>query len=159
MPREVNRLWNSYLKFQNPRRAKKSDEVEDFDQRSLSILERIEKRQIETLKRLQTLEDAVKENTKTTKNVTDSLEALWGRMEDMSGQVSTLQAEASTLGKASTELRDKVNDMDAYSRRWNLRVAGIPERTGEDMKKIIIDLFGQISPDIADQLALTVRWI
>ncbi|CAJ1069843.1 Hypothetical predicted protein [Xyrichtys novacula] len=39
-----------------------SDVVEDSDQRSLSILERIEKRQIETLKRLETLEDAVKEN-------------------------------------------------------------------------------------------------
>ncbi|CAJ1069844.1 PREDICTED: probable G-protein coupled receptor 135 [Xyrichtys novacula] len=77
-------------------------------------------------------------------------------MEDMSGQMTTLQAETSTLGKASMELRSKFNDMDAYSRRWNLRVAGIPERTGEDIKKIIIDLFGQISPDIADQLALTV---
>ena len=46
--------------------------------------------------------------------------------------------------------------MDAYSRRWNLRVAGIPEMMGEDMKKITIDLFGQISPEIVTQLALTV---
>ncbi len=74
----------------------------------------------------------------------------------MSGQVNTLQAEAATLGKTSTELRHKYNDMDAYLRRWNLRVAGIPEKMGEDIKKIIIDLFGQISPDIANQLALTV---
>lgn len=133
-----------------------SDESEVCEMVSLSILERIEKRQVESLERLQSLEDAVKENTKTTKTVTDSLEALWGRVEDMAGQVNTLQAEAAALGKTNTELRDKYNDMDAYSRRWNLRVAGIPEKTGEDIKKIIIDLFGQISPDIANQLALTV---
>lgn len=90
----------------------------------------------------------------TTKSVADSLKALWGRMEDMSGQVSTLQAEVATLGKASTELRDKYNDMDAYSRRWNLRVNEIPEKMGENIKRI--DLFGQISPDIANQSAFTV---
>lgn len=121
---------------------------------SLSIFERIGKRQVESLKRLQSLEDAVKGNTKTMKSVADSLKALWGRMEDMSGRVSTLQAEVATLGKASTELRDKYNDMDAYSRRWNLRVNGIPEKMGENIKRI--DLFGQISPDIANQLAFTV---
>lgn len=83
---------------------------------SLSILERIEKRQVESLKRLQSLEDAVKENTKTTKSVTDSLEALWGQVEDMARQVNTLQAEATALGKTSMELRDKYSDTDAYSR-------------------------------------------
>lgn len=76
------------------------------------------------------------------KSVIVSLEALWGRVDDMSGQVRTLQAEAATLGKVNTELREKYNDMDAYSRWWNLRVAGIHERTGYCIKKIIIDLFG-----------------
>lgn len=76
-----------------------SDEPEGSDLMSLSIFERIEKRQAESLKRPQSLEDAVKENTKTTKSAADSPEALWGRMEDTSGQVSTLQAEVATLGK------------------------------------------------------------
>lgn len=133
-----------------------SDEPEVSELVSVSILERIEKRQVESLKRLQSLEHAVKENTKTTKSVKDSLEALWGRVDDMAGQVNTLQSEAAALRKKNTELQDKFNNLDAYWRRWNLRVAGIPESPGEDIKKIIVDLFGQISPDIANQLALTV---
>lgn len=61
------------------------------------------------------------------KSVTGSLEALWGRVEDMSGQVNTLQAEAATLGKTSTELRHTYNDMGAYLRRsewWDTREDG-----------------------------------
>lgn len=126
-----------------------SDEPEVSELVSVSILERIEKRQVESLKRLQSLEHAVKENTKTTKSVKESLEALWGRVDDMAGQVNTLQSEAAALRKKNTELQDKFNNLDAYWRRWNLRVAGIPESPGEDIKKIIVDLFGQISPDRA----------
>lgn len=53
----------------------------------------------------------------------------------MSGQANTLQAEIATLGKASMEFRDKYNDMGAFLRRWNLRVNGIPEKTGRIFKK------------------------
>lgn len=53
-------------------------------------------------------------------------------------------------------LKDKCNELDSYKRRWNLRVAGVPKHAGENIKKTIIDLFCQVSPDIADQLAFSV---
>ena len=37
-----------------------------------------------------------------------------------------------------------------------MRIAGIPDRSGEDVKKIVISLFSLISPGIADQLAHSV---
>lgn len=47
-------------------------------------------------------------------------------------------------------------ELDAYKRRWNLRVSGIQEQQGEDVRKILIDLFGKVSPEIADQLVYTL---
>lgn len=71
-------------------------------------------------------------------------------------KADNLQARVETLEKENTTLREKCNDLDAYKRRWNLRVAGISEQTGENVKKLVISLFRQISPDIGEQLPLSV---
>ncbi len=124
--------------------------------RLLSVMERVERMQEESLRRPRSLEATVKTNTDTLKSVTDSLE-FWGKqVEDVTKKADNLQTRAETLEKENTVLREKCNDLDAYKRRWNLRVAGIPERSGENAKKIITDLFSQISPDISDQLPLSV---
>lgn len=132
------------------------DEQPVTNSRLLSVMERIEKMQEESLRRLQSVEATVKDNTDTLKNVTDSLEFLGEKVEDVTKQVETLQTRVLTLEKENAVLREKCNSMDTYKRRWNLRVAGIPERPGEDVKRIIIDLFSQVSPGIADQLSLSV---
>ncbi len=102
------------------------------------------------------VETTVKGNTDTLKSVIDSLEYLGRQVEDVTKKTDDLQIRVETLEKENTVLREKNNDLDAYKRRWNLRIAGIPERSGENIKMMVIDLFGQISPDISDQLPLTV---
>ena len=113
--------------------------------RLLSAMERVERMQEESLRRPQSLETTVKGNTDTLKSVTDSLEFLGRQVEDLTKKADRVET-----------LREKCNDLDAYKRRWNLRVAGIPEQTGENVKKVITDLFSQISPDISGQLPLSV---
>lgn len=141
-------------------RAKKSRSGEDeqpvFTSRLLAAMERVERMQEESLRRLRSLETSVKTNTDTLRSVTDSLEFLGKQVEDVTKKTDNLQTRVETLEKENTVLREKCNDLDAYKRRWNLRVAGIPERPGENVKKIITDLFSQISPDIGDQLPLAV---
>lgn len=122
----------------------------------LTVMERIEKMQEESLRRLQSLETTVKDNTQTIKSVTDSLEFLGKQVEDVTLHVDSLQSQVETLVKENTVLRDKCSNLEAYQRRWNLRVAGIPERAGEDVKKTIIDILGLVSPDIAEQLHFSV---
>lgn len=122
----------------------------------LSVMERIEKMQAESLKRLHLVEAAVKDNTNTLKCVTDSLEFLGKQVEDVTQRVDTLKTQVETLEKENAALRLKCSDMDAYRRRWNLRGAGIPETPGENIKSTIIDLLSQVSPDIAGQLGFSV---
>ncbi len=132
------------------------DEQSEPDSRLLSAMERVERMQEESLRRLRSLEITVKGNTDTLKSVTDSLEFMGKQVEDVTKKADNLQARVETLEKENATLREKCNDLDAYKRRWNLRIAGIPEQTGENVKKLVIDLFSQISSDISEQLPLSV---
>ena len=49
-----------------------------------------------------------------------------------------------------------MNDMDVYSRRWNLKVSGIPEAEGENTKMMVMEIFSRVSPALADSLQKTV---
>ena len=51
---------------------------------------------------------------------------------------------------------DCVNEMDAYKRRWNLKISGVPEQEGENVKMTMIDLLSRISPGIKDSLQNSV---
>lgn len=122
----------------------------------MTVMERIERMQEESLRKLHSLETTVKDNTQTIKSVTDSLEYLGRQVEDVSLQVDSLQTHVETLEKENAVLRDRWSSLETSQRRGNLRVAGVPERTGEDIKKTIIDILAQVSPDIAQDLHLSV---
>ncbi|XP_049923494.1 uncharacterized protein LOC126404357 [Epinephelus moara] len=113
-----------------------------------AAMERIERLQMKTLKGTHSVENTVKE-------VKDTLDGMGKQMEEIT-KVQTLEMTVTALQKEKAELREKCDKLEAYRRRWNLRVAGIPETTSEDTRKIITDLFGQVSPGIKEQLELTV---
>ncbi|KAL1247123.1 hypothetical protein QQF64_022499 [Cirrhinus molitorella] len=78
------------------------------------------------------------------------------QVEEVTSKVSSLETKVESLEKENRVLRNKCEEMDAYKRRWNLRVSGIPEQRGEDVRKILVDLFSKVSPEIGDQLIYTV---
>ena len=114
-----------------------------------AAIERIERLQMETLTRTHSVESTVKE-------VKDTLDGMGKQLEEVTTKVQTLEMTVTALQKERADLREKCDELEAYRRRWNLRVAGIPETTGEDTRGIITDLFGQVSPGIKEQLELTV---
>ncbi|CAM4277722.1 unnamed protein product [Leuciscus chuanchicus] len=105
---------------------------------------------------MQSLETTVQVNTASLNSVTEALEFMSNQIEEVSGKVSSLQNRVESLEKENCVLRDKCEELDAYKRRWNLRVSGIQEQRGEDVRKILIDLFCKVSPEIADQLVYTL---
>ncbi|KAK7878341.1 hypothetical protein WMY93_031058 [Mugilogobius chulae] len=122
----------------------------------LSVVQNVEKMQVETLNKLTSLESSVNKNTCNIKTLSESMDAMGKQMEEICSETTSVQAKVNLLEKENLALRNKCDQLDAYSRRLNLRVSGVPEHAAEDVKKIVIDLFGLISPSIAHQLPLTV---
>lgn len=64
----------------------------------------------------------------------------------MTVKVLSLQSKVESLEKENITLKEKCSGLDSYKRRWNLRVAGIPEHEGENVKMVVIDIFRSLSP-------------
>ncbi|XDV17573.1 hypothetical protein PO909_023408 [Leuciscus waleckii] len=67
-------------------------------------------------------------------------------IKDCKSQVQTTGREVSVLKKNNEELRERVLELERYKRRWNLRIRGIKEKEGEDIRMVVTDLLVKISP-------------
>ncbi|RXM98239.1 hypothetical protein EOD39_13379 [Acipenser ruthenus] len=88
--------------------------------------------------------------------LSSSLESLGSEYGNAFQKVDLLKKERTALRKENTSLKSRCSDMERYRKRWNLRIAGIPKVDVEDIKKKVIDLCSEISPDIAGKLNVSV---
>ncbi|KAK7939191.1 hypothetical protein WMY93_002517 [Mugilogobius chulae] len=49
-------------------------------------------------------------------------------------------------------MEEKLNELEGYHRRWNLRLYGLPEQEGEDAKRRVIDICRAVIPGAAEGL-------
>lgn len=115
----------------------------------LAAIERIERMQEKSLERVCSVEGTVNA-------VKVKLDGMGKQMSEIMSKVEVLETQAVTLQEENVELRDKYNKLEAHSRRSNLRVHGIPEKAGENTRRLIVDLFGQVSPRTRGDLELMV---
>ncbi|KAL0148010.1 hypothetical protein M9458_056684, partial [Cirrhinus mrigala] len=118
----------------------------------LAAIEKVSKLQEESLVKLQSVGASVKENTSSICKLTCSLEAMNRQVEDVMDKVLSLQSKVEMLEKENKSLKEKCCGLDSYKRRWNLRVAGIPEREGENVKMVVTELFRSLSPLSTEKL-------
>lgn len=71
-------------------------------------------------------------------------------------KVASLENVVSSLSKENESLRQSCLELDEYKRIWNLRVAGVPESNNENVKNVILEIFGNVSPESAASLANSV---
>uniref|UniRef100_A0AAV2J2G1 Uncharacterized protein n=1 Tax=Knipowitschia caucasica TaxID=637954 RepID=A0AAV2J2G1_KNICA len=67
-----------------------------------------------------------------------------------------LQSESLTQQKHIKELEDRIEEQERYHRQWSLCLYRLPEREGEDLKKIVIDICRAIAPETESVLLLFV---
>lgn len=56
-------------------------------------------------------------------------------------------------------LRERQEDAERYSRRWNLRLINLPEKpnkTAEMVRKEVFDIMGQITPEDSNKLVFLI---
>lgn len=98
------------------------------------------------------MKEVISENTRQITSVKEAIKF-------MSAEVNSLKAKygvvESTLGKmeqTSMEQDRRLSQLESYSRWWNLRLYGIPEREREDVRGRVIEVCQHLLPGDKDKL-------
>lgn len=77
----------------------------------------------------------------------DSIESLKESTEFLAREVQTVKADVVIVKQVNekqegriAKLEEKVNEMERYHRRWNLRLYGLEEKEGENVKERVIEI-------------------
>lgn len=89
----------------------------------------------------------VNKNTTDIEDLKRSVEHGSLEVDDLKTENAMLKNKCQTLEKKVEEMEKKVNDADSYSRRMNLKIYGIPEGPGEDIRSKVMNVLLAVLPD------------
>lgn len=135
-------------------RKDKSDSITNAT--LLAAINKIGENQASFLQKLQCIEKWVNENTDAIRTLSTTVGDAKEQMSGLTANVKVMEQKISALSKENDVLRDRVNELDAYKRRWNLKISGVPERENENVKMSVVDLLSRVSPGIRDNLQNSV---
>lgn len=79
--------------------------------------------------------------------------------EEMKGlgfQVKETEDKVKSLDKRTEEIKGKAEEVEWYSRRWNLRLINLPEKENEDVREEVLKIMSQIAPDEKSKLGFLI---
>ena len=87
------------------------------------------------------LTESIENNFKSIQMLFTSVQAVEERVVDLTSRVDPLELQIKSLSAENKKLLERSDDMDAYSRRWNLKIFRTPETEGENMKMMVFEIF------------------
>ncbi|KAL7400475.1 hypothetical protein ABVT39_012800 [Epinephelus coioides] len=103
------------------------------------------------------LEKLIKENAENIDALKESSEFLFKEIQDVKTDVTEMKTTVTSHEKRVSELEDRVNEAECYQRRWNMRLYGLKEQEGEDVKRQVIEICHAIIPEIRDSLCFHIN--
>lgn len=125
------------------------------DNENAEILEAIRElsgKHDETFRKISAIERTTESTSKQMEKLTTTVQKL---TVDVNQQKQTLESMKSVVSKLQTEnktLKADIADCQRYSRRWSLKIHGLREEEGEDIRSKIIDTLGKMAPKLRDGL-------
>ncbi|KAM4563417.1 uncharacterized protein PAE49_011494 isoform 1-T1 [Odontesthes bonariensis] len=77
-------------------------------------------------------------------------------MKGLNFQAKETEDKVITLDKRVDELKEKTEEGERYSRRWNLRLINLPEKENEDVRHEVLKILSQIAPDEKSKMGFLV---
>lgn len=108
---------------------------------------------------LRKVESKVDDFSEKLENQSDMFAELLQRIEDNGkaiavchSRVDVVETNCKRLEKENAVLKEKVLEVERYKRRWNLRLSGLKEQDGENIREKIEELLLKIFPHWADNI-------
>lgn len=129
--------------------------------KELSILinnrsDALERMVAENARSIASMKETVNENTKQIADVKTAVEFACAEVNDVKGQLGIMETQVKKIEAKSSEHEQRLSHLEAYTRRWNLRIYGMPEKEREDVRERVIQVCQQLLPEAKDKLPYTV---
>lgn len=140
------------------RKTENADTTEILSQlRELSRLinsrsDALEKMVGENSRVIASMKETINENSKQISGVKDVIDFMSAEVKDVKVKVGATESLAKRNEINCHEQEQRLLHLEAYSRRWSLRVHGVLESEREDVRGKIINICQQLMPDARDKL-------
>ena len=108
------------------------------------------------LEKLSSIEKSSQATAKAMEALTATVQSLLNQVTTHSEKIQKIDLETEKLLKENLQLKIKLNDMQRHGRLWNLKIHGVKEENGEDIRQITINILSKVAPQISDKMALAV---
>lgn len=98
------------------------------------------------------MKESINENTKQISGIKDVIDFMSAEVKDLKVKLGVTESLAKRVELNSRQQEERLLYLETYSRRWNLRVHGVPENEREDVRGKIVDVCQQLLPDAKDKL-------
>lgn len=106
----------------------------------------------ETFRKISAIERTTESTSRQMEKLTTTVQKL---TLDVNQQKQTLESMKNVIHKLQAEnktLKADIADCQRYSRRWPVKIHGMKEEEGEDIRSKIIDILGKVAPKLHDGL-------
>ncbi|KAM3592347.1 uncharacterized protein V6R79_017056 [Siganus canaliculatus] len=111
--------------------------------------------------RADNLEGMITKNAVSIDALKKSVDFAFAEVESLKSDMKEVQAASVKYEQQIADLQQKVNEAERYTRRWNLRLHGIPEDNPEDIKAKVVNICCSMLPGsqqkITDNIDITHR--
>ncbi len=105
-----------------------------------------------TLSKISTIEKTTELTSAKVDSLATSVQQLLADAKIHDERLSGMEKEMQTLKTENASLRANIAETEHYSRRWSLKMHGLKETDGEDVRRITIDALAKVAPKIQDHL-------
>lgn len=96
------------------------------------------------------------ENTEAVLKVKESVDSNTNAVKKLSEEVTLLKSQMTALQGENAALKEMCLEHARYKRRWNLRLNGVPEKEGENIRGEVVNILKEIIPASQEQLEYAV---
>lgn len=146
--KEPSSLQNTPTKIS----SKKMKGTEDLEISNAALLEALTARFDLQDGKLSSIESKITENSLMIVNLSKAVEFNAAEIKDCKAKMNLFDKQLASVLASHADLTSRTSELERYKRRWNLRVIGMKETAGEDIRKEIIPLLAEIAPHLQHKL-------
>lgn len=102
--------------------------------------------------KIDTLGSQLQQNSGMLANIAKAVEFNAAEIKDCKTRLQSTEKEMAAVKKDNTELLERVLELERYKRRWNLKIRGLKEKDGENIREVVTSLLVKISPSWAPSI-------